>query len=394
MQPSALTSQIFRNTCVRSRLFALIGIFIGTSLLVACASSRISTEKTDNTTQAIETITATARPSQTAVPSSTNLILPSFTTSSVLQPTAIRKTRTPTKTIRHTPEASLTSTPQPPLEPHTWEVEQVLLQVEQGGGDGCCYQTNPPSLVLYADGLFIKSRLSEDYLYEMYGRVLARQEICTLLNTLDQIGFLDYDHSIFMAPMDGAPDTNIIVNAWKSNDIGGQILETWVYRGGDWWITECPPENGCSPPPIILPALANTVILLDNYDPGGLQRIMAEKMIIWALPEDVYPIEDAKLKPWPIKEITLEEISKATKSNDFYSMVVSDEQTVKSLERYVTNGFYKEGDLQLKIFIRPLWPAETHFGISAPEIPIPSPVVPPGTKLSCVPEDGTLPLQK
>lgn len=84
-------------------------------------------------------------------------------------------------------------------------------------------------LVLYADGLFIRSRWFVSNRYEMYGRQLAHQEICALLNTLDQVGFLDYDHSVYMDPMDGAGSTIIYVNAWKLNLASGQFLRDWVY---------------------------------------------------------------------------------------------------------------------------------------------------------------------
>ncbi len=401
---------MFNHSFITFRFFALIWVLIAAGLLVACASSRTPANLAINTEQTSGTATHTTYPGQTALltsrpilpaPTSTNPSLPRTSTpqplpDSILLPTTfqvVNNTFTPTSTVNPGPQASLTSTPQPLLEAHTWEVEQVLVQVEQGGGDGCCYQVAPPSLVLYADGLLIKAFSTGNFHYEMHGRVLARQEVCALLNTFDQIGFLDYDHSIFQAPMDGAPSTSIIVNAWKSNYIGGQLLEMWVFIGGDWWKEQCP-SDGCAPPPVILPALANTVKLLDNYDPRGLQRIRAESMILWALSEEETNVGEEIPKTWPIKEISLAEIAEAANSDNHYGVVITDRATVRALEAYVASGFYKEGDLRRQIFVRPLWPAETHFGISAPEIPTPGLIVAPGTSLSCGPEDGTVSILK
>lgn len=138
--------------------------------------------------------------------------------------------------------------------------------------------------------------------------------------------------------------------------------------------------------------MAAAVKLLDQYDPGGLQRIWAKQMIIWVTSDHVGLPDDGTPVPWPIKEITLKEIVQTAAADNNYSMVVSNDALVKALETYVSSGVYTEGDLTAEVYVRPLWPSETHFGLAAWGVPEPGPVVPPGTKLSCTPADGVLPI--
>lgn len=305
------------------------------------------------------------------------------------QPAAIvtrTHTASPTAARSPTAEATHTSTPQPPLVSHTWKLDNILLQIEVGNGDGGYWEIDPPRLVFYSNGLLIRPTY-EDGRNKMMGRYLSRAEMCALFNTLDQVGFLDYDHSVYMDPMDGLGSTWITVNIWKNQQIYGQVLDKWVYEGGDWWYKVCD-IKGCLPPPVILPALANTYKLLEQYNPGGLVELPVETMVVWALPIE----SEVQPKPWTMKEIALEKIEqKATEGNGF-AFYVEDPTLVRALQDKFVPGYYVEGDVSRRVTVRPLWPGETHFGMYFPGLPTASPLVTDGTTLTCHPEDGLLPV--
>lgn len=324
-------------------------------------SSSVSTPFPTQKTIAERIDTATPPPTQTFPPSPTNTLIP---------------TALPTST----------STPQPPLVSHTWKLDQVLIEVEEGGGDCPCWSIDPPKLVLYGDGLLIRSQQS-DGRDEMMARKLNRGEMCALFNTLDQVGFLDYDPSVYQDPMAGAPSTFITVNLWKKQHINGEVLGKWIYEGGDWWRKDCASE-GCSPPPVILPALSNAYKLLDQYDPGGLEKLSPKQMVLWAWPEEW----NNEPKPWPVQGISLKEIAQQAVEKNSYTLFFKDPGIIRELEANYPSGYYIEGDLKRLVFVRPLWPAETHFGIYFATLPAPRPVIPAGTTLTCNPADGVLPV--
>jgi hypothetical protein len=303
------------------------------------------------------------------------------------------KTQTAAPTASPIPTSTLTSTPQPPLQAHTWEVKPVLAQVFTGHGDGCCFWSNPPELILYANGLFIRSQNLGKFRFQVMERKLKRQEMCRLLNAIDQAGFLDYEPTIYRDPMDGLPSTNIHVNAWKSMDVWGQILGYWIYEGSDWWRKECP-DAECADPPIILPALSNTFKLLDKYDPGGLTRFSPSQMMVWVFPPEEwwYSEEDVmNPKKWLVSQISLQELYDLASANDNYLAIIDDPAVVRALDAGMVSGVYRQGDLTAAVFMRPLLPYEKPGGYGAID-PQPGEVVPVGTTLSCSPEDGVLPI--
>lgn len=298
----------------------------------------------------------------------------------------------PTTTQTFTATITSTSTPQPPLIVHTWKLEDTLLKIEHFGGDGCCLEYYPPDLVLYSNGQFIRSKF-ENGMYEMMARQLKHNEMCALFNTLDQVGFLDYDHSIYQDPMDGLGSTHITVNIWKKQQINGQVLDKWIYEGGDWWRELCH-EDICSPPPTILPALANAYKLLDNYDPGGLEKLTPQYLVLWAVPEELEIDIDRELIPWPVNEISLVEIAQTATEENNFTIFLDDPILVRALDGKVPAGYYFEGDVKRVVTVRPLWPGEIHSGLMFLGIPTVSPMIPDGTTMSCSPEDGILPIPK
>lgn len=296
-------------------------------------------------------------------------------------------TATPTATITPTPTVTLTSTAQPPLAAHTWELDPILIQMETSSGDGCCTYTSPPELVLYANGLFIRAGY-ENNRYAMLARKLDRQEMCALLNTIDQAGFFDYDPSVYQDPMDGLAITSISIHAWRKQMIYGQVLRTWIYEGGDWWRKTCDSPD-CAPPPVILPALANTYQLLDQYDPGGLEILPARQWLVWLDPEP----KDYTPKPWPISGFSLETLVKAAEQNEDLLVIVDDPAKIEAIQKNLEWGkYYGDGEMKRTVYARPLWPYESHLLSYAPGIPTALPVAGAGATLTCNPEDGILPI--
>jgi len=263
-------------------------------------------------------------------------------------PTATFTRRPPTRTpeptwtpwLTITPVPSPSSTPQPPLQAHTFPVHTVLASLWIGGGDGA-FVENPPEMLLYGDGLLVvrstKHETSWNLDGQLKGRILSRQEICRLLNTIDQSGFFDYDPASFGELMtDGASSGNIAVNAWRTNSTGQQYLWKWVYEGTDWYVEECRiNQSECIPPPTILPALSSTYKLLNEYDPGGLQPLPVESLLIWL----VDPWSDEPGKTWPIETPSLHQLyTMNDPEREYLALEIEEPAWVEQLNHLVSSG--------------------------------------------------------
>ena len=163
-------------------------------LLAACAPSQ---------PVVTGTLPPMATPTRTRLPTRTPTLTPTITTTPTITPTA-----TPWPTI--TPSGELTA--------HTWKADLVLIYFNSWGGDGAMFAL-PHNLVLYSNGeLFIHNF---DYVPDGLSTIqLSREEICKLLNTIDQINFFEYDHATnnyeyFIGS--GGQITNLQINAWQSN---------------------------------------------------------------------------------------------------------------------------------------------------------------------------------
>ena len=150
-------------------------------------------------------------PSETLAPTQTSSPLPTLTASVTVQ-----LTFTPT----------LTSTPQPPLVIHEWNPETVLISMRESMGDGgmSVGDLGPPPFILYADGsLFVTKTIVVDdrHQTQVLVKKMSKKEICQHLNTLDQIGYLDYDSSNYTfiggePYWIGSKSIFITINAWKA----------------------------------------------------------------------------------------------------------------------------------------------------------------------------------
>lgn len=305
---------------------------------------------------------------------------------------------TPVPSFTPTFVPTMTSTPQPPLVAHEWYPRNVLvLSWESSGyveGGGYNVASFPPSFVLFYDGrLYITDFETEEgnYRRRIQFVQLKRQQICALLNTIDQTGFFDYDTSSYKPPSTarGGPSTNIHVNAWQRK--GGNFDDLFYYLSYELTGEYLPGA------PEITPALRNTYFLLSGYKPAGLVEYQPERVAVWVY-ENVSNKNDLEsfASAWPLSMPRLADIYSQTKPPDNAPMgryiIYQGDLAGKFYElvrNLNTTGIYTEGDHQYSVYVQILLPSE--FPV---EGLIYSFTVEPGPQVTiqCVPDDGLVPI--
>jgi hypothetical protein len=323
----------------------------------------------------------------------------------ITQPVAVTKTptrtspptRTPTliPTITNTPTITPTSTPWPTITPsgelktHTWMADPILVYFNSWGGDGGWFP-QPQNLVLYSDGqLFVYNvgfRGSGQYVTQ-----LSRQEMCELLNTIDQIGFFDYDHATnnyqyFMG--DGGSTVNILVNAWQSKSFEVPDL---------FGIAESAIQSRVEPSESLNIAM-NTFRLLSNYSSDSLQLYLPENIEIWLYPP-AYGYEITELWPEGLPPLSeLFEEAQLVEEVDEFGIESLRRLRLECEEGYLFiqafnelphRELYSDGEITLVVNVIGLLP------YPYPDMdPFSSGLylnnTPPPTTLTCGPEDGLL----
>lgn len=314
-----------------------------------------------------------------------------------------RRTRTPRPTLTATLTLvpTLTSTPQPPLIAHEWFPEQVLILKDNRGWGGKFWLEFPPDFVLYADGLlFIRDRDREKI--RLLYKKLDRREICQNLNTLDQIGYLDFDPTTYDPKKSGsvildAGADRITVNAWKSNRGDFYALGAFLYDELEHGV------YGLGDKTFIEPSLRNLYYFLEGYPTTDMEIFQPGRLVIWITKEEKESNEEYPLKfgVWPFESISLADLWTKSGSLDYIHwdhFVVLYGDQAKNVYSFFGEAFYDAGAIvyeenpdgtktQYLVFARPLLPYEY------PQYPIPTPGTPkPNFKLSCYPSDGVLPI--
>ena len=305
-----------------------IALFLVILLLIGCVP-----------TQPVMISAETLVPSDTSLPPST----PQLT-----------RTKSPSRTpaLSLTPSlsltASLTTTPVPPLITHKWHPETVLLKLESGGGDGCCLYTYPPSLVLYANGRIIVSRgfeENDEWRNQLITQTYAREETCSILNTIDQTGFLDYNARDYRPQngdyfsIDGAGDMSITVNAWKSNSGTFFGLGSYLQLYGN-----SPSMLDDPGSPVIPASLRDVYYFLEELSPANAEVYQPQRLglIVSKYSTDIsaVPIPNSPLIKWPFDEISLWDIEKlTTKDNEPSQLYVVEGNIATSIYSYFGNSF-------------------------------------------------------
>ena len=287
------------------------------------------------------------------------------------------------------PVPTFTSTPVGPLSSHNWSQTNPLITFGDSGGDGNCgfLSVLPSPFILYPNGeLFISDWNSTISGYEISHAELSKEEVCNLLNSIDQAGFFEYDPSTYIdspdswiPPVFGAGKITITIEGWQTNSVS-------LY-GLDYFIQEMETGkaySGClkcnnTNYPTILPAIKNTFVLLRDYRPEQLTVYDYERLGVWIDKSDL------GLEPtsWPILSIDLEKyIAQEGKSSTEPNIILTGQNAQKvynlmgnSIQQCGIN-FIQNGEIY-RVFARPLLPDE--FTSSTSTQPY---------EFSCSPSDG------
>ncbi len=337
---------------------------------------------------------------------------PSLTPSLTLQPTRTRyPLRTPTPSLTPFPTFTPSATRiYRPLTEHKWNPETVLIQFSVdllGDGGGDIYVPPPPLFILYADGSLFVSQ--EDILFKK----LDNKEVCQILNTLDQIGYFDYDPASYdfigSGPIvKGARgSTSIEINAWKSHkgfyaelgyyledELTGRLAKELQQQGYD--ISK---REGW---PVIAPELRNAYYFLSEYPIENFEVYQPERLGVWMLQIDSKFLDSRSFysvpQEWTVKKSLIAMFESI--NTTFYTQytVLGGEEArmvYKYLEQfYGTAVFYEENIKGEKEYFlvseRPLLPYEQlddySSQIAGSDIPKPN------FTLTCYPSDGILPI--
>lgn len=154
-------------------------------------------------------------------------------------------------------------------------------------------------------------------------------------------------------------------------------LHAYIYR-------EPPPGYG---DPDIPPALVETFLLLDNYNPGGMKYYESDRIVVWVFNSGF----ESEAIPWLLPVLPLKElITDKTTLNSTNPFIISI-QELPDGEKEIPNGYYVEDGNYYHVISRPAWPYEiinennrlVDLGPPASELVDP---------ISCRVSDGLLPI--
>ncbi len=377
-----------------SSLLACLGFSLIILPLVAC--SQTTTSEPPNmiahlpTGTTVRISTESPTPTRSVKPRKTRVPVNAATEQS--QELEERYTLTPSPTPTPTP----TTTPVPPLVAHEWTTEPILLRFGQIGGDGADpLDYTLPSLTLYSDGrLFFRQweNLNQDDLrVKLWEAVLSRQEMCALLNAIDQTGFLDYDSSTYLPegeylPFDGASDTVIEVDSWRSRHISLNGL--WVFLNDEPSMARGIVFGGSDygTLPYIPAALRNVYRLLTHYRPENVYLYQPHRLALRLVQPELY----YSSTPWPLKSPKLSELYKRSNAGQDFVITMGAETAAifEVFDNSMDANTFDENTDQYFVAMRPLLPYESLSSDYAF-----SPVNAPAEfrrPMHCEPSDGVL----
>ena len=331
-------------------------------------------------------------------PSPTGTMVPTTTSTSTLHPIptlipSFTPTIGPTFTI--TPGPSPTSTPQATLASHQWQPQEVLILAgTRDTNSRTPFGTNI-NFILLADGQLIVRNCSQDVCSYLTGQ-MDRSQICSLLNTIDQAGFFDYDPSTFISPQQSAHKVFIQVNAWRSMSIELDQLDQWLLNPD--WLSSQLNCTDCVQPPTIPSALADTFFLLKYFRPDNLETYLPREMAVWM----TSPWVEGKTAPWPLDSPTLSDLydrSRCQGSDQSQAVILQGDEASRVSEyinQMLALGYapvFSDGQLKLQIVTQWLLPFEIPAGCSSSGAqstltPTPAPV----QAMQCSPADGLVPI--
>ena len=249
--------------------------------------------------------------------------------------------------------------------------------------------------LLLADGQLIVRNCIKDVCTYQTGQ-LGPQQVCALLNTIDQAGFYDYDPSSFISPQPSTHKVFIEVSAWRSLSIELDQLDQWL--SDPTWLDKQLNCKACVENPIILPALSTTYYLLQYFRPQGLVVYQPQRMGVWLST----PWVDGKPAPWLLDSPTLSDLynrSRCPGSDQSQAVVLQGDEASRVSEyinQVLGDGFapiFTEGQLKLQVVNQWLLPFENPASCSTSSAqPSATPVPAQVYNLQCSPADGLVPV--
>ncbi len=273
-----------------------------------------------------------------------------------------------TNVVKH--EETPTLTHESPA--HEWTAKPVLIKFgldPQIPAPFWVIRGVVPQFVLYANGsLFI----TKDGVTQQ--AQLTRQEMCALLNTVEQSGFFDVDlsayHDSLKKILIGESDFSIIeVNAWRSRS---EVLEI---------VLDYP---GVATPS----ALRQVVTLLGNYLPSRLAPYQFTQI---AIVIHKYPINSPYKfdKVWPASQPLEKLFEQGTIQDEQNSALILTGNLAAEIWGKAKDGGFTENGNQYAVSMRPLLPDEPlESALERFSGPVTSTV-----RLACSPTDGAINLK-
>lgn len=372
-------------------------ILLFTLILSACTLSS-GVGVTSTPISLTSTLKADARKTQYAV-AAERVQANMTTTMFSLILTSQAPTLTPTLTLTPSLSPTITLTPTPPTPPplsmHEWLPEPLLLVFDDTGSNGG--YPPPPDILLYADGQLIVNYYGVGNKSGRWHTQLSRGEVCQVLNTIEQTGFLNFDPTSYnFVPLGGGPTTHIVVDAWRSTDYWFSHLVDLMGNPGfvDGYLQGC---DFC-PIPYVSPAITETYLFLSNYKPPRLKKYVSET---WALSVyeylDYVPENfDQESAPWTLDNPGLIDTLQSSGCRNSGTITTFDYSMANQIFEMLDlsfEGYFTEGGRKFQVNARSMYPYEvlpqcgtiTSYGI--PQVEIPN-----LARMSCYVEDGTLPI--
>ncbi len=243
-------------------------------------------------------------------------------------------------------------------------------------------------MILYSDGRLITNELlpqeNDEMEFILQERQLTTQQICSLLNTVEQTGFFDYDIAEYEDGVGLASYTWIEVNGQRSRQL-------YLHALGR-------PEAD--------PALLDTYRLLANL--VGIDRMsyQPERVAVWIQPlegeQDFRDVMDDRGE-WSLERLSLQELAgQAVPSEDPFNhrggiTVIEGENASALYDLFEgapyphTERIYSQNGQKYFVAVRALLPYETSGGQVGQSPVIPSPDLPiEPSQLTCSPADGLM----
>ncbi len=320
----------------------------------------------------------TSTPVSSSIPKPTQTYIPS---------------QTPTAVPSVTPIPVPTNIPITPLAVHDWKPAPILITYDKDW-DGFCSTVCPPDptpFILYGDGNFflytlvdINGNKHNQYLHKK----LDQSEICRILNTIDQTGFLDFDLSTYSVPkIYDAANWRIKIYSWKNRDVN-------LYGLGET-ANDLNYDPSLIPSNLINPSsVRDTFALLYKYPTDKLDVYIPQRLGIWLWKSS---FEFSSVKAWTVDNISLAKLYKKAGSavdampRPIYLDGADAKNVYAMFDDFNYYGEVIQESEHYGIYVRPVLPFERISGDTSTISPNLNQMKLPSS-LHCDPSDGTMPI--